>query len=222
MFGRGPAVIQQVPGGAAPSQPPGTGVGIPQVAGTPSKRACWSICTTGVRVTRPPVACPPDYALTADGQCCLRSQMTDSGICCPAGQRPDARRQACVPVSPPLVTVPRRVTPEVERHREREPEVRHPCPSGQHWDERRNRCVPTPTVHECPSGRHWDDRRHRCVPDVERHECPAGQHWNGRRCVGERHPRENHKSRENHRRELRSHDKQRDRSSERRHPRSHD
>jgi hypothetical protein len=176
---------QAMPGpGAATTVQPGVAAGTtaqPQrqaaaeIAGllaTPSRRACWTIQVVGERPAT--VSCPTNYVATVDGQCCLRSQMTDRGVCCPAGQRPDARRQTCVPVSAPVVTVP--TPPEIERH---------PCPSGQRWNDRRHRCVPAPTVRECPVGQHWDDRRHRCVSAPTVRECPAGQHWDDRRhrCV---------------------------------------
>ncbi|KAB2885027.1 MAG: hypothetical protein F9K38_03225 [Pseudorhodoplanes sp.] len=77
-------------------------VGTDRFGRTSSRQACHTI---RVMPRTPPAvtACPANYVQTRSGQCCLASQMTTSGVCCPRGQRPDALRQACVPTVPPAV-----------------------------------------------------------------------------------------------------------------------
>jgi hypothetical protein len=58
------------------------------------------------------VACPSGHVRLASGACCPASQATVGGQCCPPGQRPDSRRQRCIPapgIAPPLApaTCPR-------------------------------------------------------------------------------------------------------------------
>ena len=164
MPGPGPAVIEQ-PGEARrmpspPQREQRTAAGVV----TPSKQACWTIRVVG----KAPIACPPNYVATANGQCCLRDQITAGGVCCPAGQRPDSRRRSCVAitsVTPSIIEVP---PPE------------RPCALGRHWDGRR--CVPD-LVGPCPPGQHRAGRQ--CVPDRVI-SCPPGQHRVGRRCVPDR------------------------------------
>jgi hypothetical protein len=137
------------------------GVGTDQFGRSSSRKACWTIRVLG----RPPApACPPNYVATPDGQCCRESQMTRNGVCCPAGQKPDRRRQACVPVSPPVV-VPPIVTPP--------PGVQ--CPPGTHRVGRR--CVRN--VITCPPRTHQVGRR--CVRNVI--VCPPGTRRVRNRCV---------------------------------------
>ena len=82
-------------------------VGTDRFGRTSSRQACHTI---RVMPRTPPAvtACPANYVQTLSGQCCLATQMTTSGVCCPRGQRPDARRQACVPIvpTPPVIIVP--------------------------------------------------------------------------------------------------------------------
>lgn len=167
------------------------GVGTDQFGRTSSLQACHTITV----MARTP-ACPPDYVQMPSGQCCLASQMA-GGVCCPAGQRPDARRQACVAVTPPTFIVPPvLVPPRVRdcprgRYWDGEQCVRR-CPTGMHIEGRRcvpnvacpagthmvrGKCVPAPSA--CPDGTHRVGMR--CVPDVV--ACPAGTHRVGKRCV---------------------------------------
>ena len=164
--GPGRTVIEQLRDTGKATPPPSrsvAGAGTDQFGRTTSRKACWTIRVLA-RPSTP--TCPPNYVATSGGQCCLKSQMTRSGVCCPAGQRPDRRRQTCVPVRPPAVVIPPPVvTPP--------PGVR--CPPGQHL--RRGRCVPDNIG--CPRGSHLVGRR--CVPNIVR--CPPGTHRVGRHCL---------------------------------------
>lgn len=56
-----------------------------------------------------PASCFAGYVRLPSGACCRESQATASGVCCPAGQRPDANRRSCVPATPPAHVTPPRV-----------------------------------------------------------------------------------------------------------------
>jgi hypothetical protein len=152
---------------------------------TSSRQACHTI---RVMPRTPPVVttCPPNYAATRDGQCCLMSQMTATGLCCPIGQQPDARRQVCVPITPipPAAIVPPPTIavcpPDFVRLRSGMCCPRSQvttrgvcCPTGQTPDVRRRTCVPvtpdrpivTPVLPICTGGKVLIDNR--C-------ECPRG------------------------------------------------
>jgi hypothetical protein len=157
---------------------------------TPSKRACWTIRI----VDKVPAAptCARDYAPTAEGQCCMRSQLTAGGVCCPAGQRPDARRSACVAVCAgdrvwtgstcacPQGSVERRgrcvslVTPVIPQRACAPGETGvwpHCCPPGRYWNGRQ--CVHQPTtLPSCPAG--TTGKYPDCQPIVVREPCPSG------------------------------------------------
>jgi hypothetical protein len=166
LSGPGPAVIEQPDQSrkALTPQQREQGGTAEQLGGIPSKRTCWTIQVVG---KQPTPSCAPNYLPTADGRCCLSSQLTADGVCCPANQLPDARRRTCVPVTPPaLIGVPGIIVA---------PPPEQPCPPRRHWDGRQ--CVPD--VVPCPPRRHWDGRQ--CVPDVV--PCPPRHHWDGRRCV---------------------------------------
>jgi hypothetical protein len=83
-----------------------------------------------------PNACFPGYTKLPNGQCCLTSQMTAGGVCCPSGQMPDSSRRSCVPIGPP------------------------PCGPDEVRD-RRGRCVTTGRPSCGPD--EVRDRRGRCV-----------------------------------------------------------
>jgi hypothetical protein len=181
------------PGAAAgaPGQPPRQpSVEARQSLATPNKQTCWTIRVVGRTPIQP--SCPPNYVPTADGQCCLRNQITAGGVCCPAGQRPDSDRRTCIVITPFVPVVPRVIeVPKPERpcppgqHRVGSrcvPEVRErPCPPGQHRVG--SRCVPEVRERPCPPGQHRVGRR--CVPEVRERPCPPGQHRVGSRCVPE-------------------------------------
>ena len=161
--GPGRTVIEQLRDTGKVTPPPSRaveGVGTDQFGRTSSRKACWTIRVIG----RPP-ACPPNYVRLPSGQCCLENQMA-GGQCCPVGQRPDPRRQACVPVSPPPVVIPPPIMP---------PPVVRECPRGRYWDGAQ-------CVHRCPRGTHTEGRR--CVPNLV---CAPGTHMERGRCVPERH-----------------------------------
>jgi len=168
MPGPGPAVIERLSAtgkAQAPPQRPVAGVGTDQFGRTTGKKACWTIRVAG----KPPApACPPNYVATAGGQCCLRSQMTSDGVCCPLGQMPDPNRRTCVSTTPQCRTGQhwngRRCVSTTPQ-----------CRTGQHWNG--ERCVST--TPRCPTGRHWNGER--CVSTTP--QCRTGQHWNGERCV---------------------------------------
>jgi hypothetical protein len=44
-----------------------------------------------------PGGCFAGYVKLPNGSCCLASQATSGGQCCPAGQKPDADKRKCVP-----------------------------------------------------------------------------------------------------------------------------
>jgi hypothetical protein len=156
MAGPGPAVIEQprdIGRAPSPAQRPADGAAIDQVGRTPSQQTCWTIRIVGKPPTAPPVACPANYVATADNQCCLASQATVRGQCCPRGQTPDARRQACVPITPPPPTCVRGftllpsgccLTSQVAGNR--------CCPVGQMPDARRQACVPFRQPEPCSRG----------------------------------------------------------------------
>ncbi|MBR1089696.1 hypothetical protein JQ621_19715 [Bradyrhizobium manausense] len=93
------------------------------VGGAPAAAACF--CPTGqsfdgqkcVAGSEPASGCFPGYVHLQGGGCCLASQATLDGVCCPPGQHPDANRRACVGVeqpihiTPPSVKVPPVVVP---------------------------------------------------------------------------------------------------------------
>jgi hypothetical protein len=165
---------------------------------TPSRQACWTIPVLG-RTTQP--TCARNYVPTRDGQCCLASQMTKRGVCCPAGQRPDARGEQCVGQFVPVI--PQRETCGPDQTGV----WPNCCPIGQYWDGKRcitpppRQCPPdsigTPpecrcrppligipgscVERPCPLGQHRV--RGTCVPDIGIVTCPAGQHPVGRICV---------------------------------------
>jgi len=170
MTGRSPAATADQPPGEARKAPTPQRQAQRETTGgvvTPSKKACWTILIEGKTPVTP--SCPPNYAATADGQCCLSAQITSGGVCCPAGQRPDAQRAACVAA----------------------------CPAGRVWNgaacacppgatERRGRCVgrkftpslpvpPLPVIERqaCPPGTvgRWQPN---CRPIVVREPCPPG------------------------------------------------
>jgi hypothetical protein len=212
MPGRGPATIvqpdefrraqatylrQDAPAGTSDTVRPGS----------TSRQACWSIVLlpeTPATTPTPPtflVSCAAGYVATADGQCCLSRQMTRSGICCPAGQRPNPDGRTCSPrcpeghvwtgnacacppgtvdirgrcVSPPTPPPPIICTGGkvlVGRHCE--------CPPG--TVERRGQCIgrtPPPPLPPCTGGRIRVDER--CV-------CPEGTFERRGQCVPRREP----------------------------------
>ena len=67
--------------------------------------------------TQPASGCFPGYVHLQGGGCCLASQATLDGVCCPPGQHPDANRRTCVGatplphIAPPIVTGPPVVVP---------------------------------------------------------------------------------------------------------------
>jgi hypothetical protein len=203
LTGPGPVTILQ-PGGAA-----GTGTQAQQpssdltrLLGPPTRQACWTIQILGR--TPPQLGCAPNYVQTPDGQCCLARQMTKRGVCCPAGQRPDARGEQCVGELVPLVPLTRTCGPDQTGV------WPNCCPLGSYWDGRR--CVP-PSTRECPPDsvgtppncrcreplvgtpgnctrpglRPCPPAHHRvgpnCVPDLVITPCPPGKHRVGRTCV---------------------------------------
>ena len=192
--GPGPVVTEQLRDTGKVLPPPSRpvdGVGTDQFGRTSSKQACWTI---QVIPRSPPAvpACPPNYVATPDGQCCLASQATTGGQCCPPGQKPDARRQRCVAITPvtpllPGIIEPPRRPAVCERGfirlssgeccpRKQVTTGGQCCPPGQRPDSRRRNCVtvaPPPTV---------------VVPGVivapkPQRICPARTYWNGRKCV---------------------------------------
>ncbi len=66
---------------------------------------------------QPASGCFPGYVHQPGGGCCLASQTTLDGVCCPPGQHPDASRHSCIGVAPlphiapPAVTGPPVVVP---------------------------------------------------------------------------------------------------------------
>jgi hypothetical protein len=198
LAGPGRVTILQ-PGAAAgtgtQAQPPSTD--LTRLLGPPSRQACWTIQVLGRTPTQP--GCAANYVATPDGQCCLARQMTKRGVCCPAGQRPDARGEQCVGELVPLVPLTRSCGPDQTGT------WPNCCPLGSYWDGRR--CVPpsgrecppdsvgtppncrcreplvgTPgncTQRVCPEGTFgiWP----RCRPAPE--PCPPGKHRVGRTCV---------------------------------------
>ncbi len=168
----GPGRLTAAVPGEAPGpsgRPAASGVDVGRRLATTTKPACWTIRVVGRTPAAP--ACPPNYVSTANGQCCLRAQMTTTGVCCPAGQTPDAHRRTCIAKTPraPIVV------PGIIQAR---PPERY-CAPGSHWDGRR--CVPDIEERVCPSGQHRVGKR--CVPDIEERGCPSGQHLVGKRCV---------------------------------------
>jgi hypothetical protein len=175
--GPGRTVIEQLrdTGKATPlPQTLNDGVGTDQFGRTSSRQACHTITV----IPRTP-ACPANYVQLPSGQCCVASQMAGEQ-CCPVGQKPDARRQTCVPVSPPTVVIPPVFVP---------PLVVRECPRGRYWDGRQcvrrcpagmhaegRHCVPNVA---CPAGTHME--RGKCVPDIV--QCPSGTHRVGNRCM---------------------------------------
>jgi hypothetical protein len=166
--GRGPATIAQTAEAikalatqqALPTQQR-TADGPATLRTTRRMQVCWTIRIVGKPPTPP--TCPPNYAATADGQCCLRNQMTSGSVCCPSGQRPDARRAICVPVC----TGDRIWTG-----------TGCACPPG--TIERRGECIRETVVPPVPP------IVRTCGPDqtgVWPNCCPLGRYWNGRRCV---------------------------------------
>jgi hypothetical protein len=181
MASGGPAVIEQ-PGGSRIAPPgqqrPGVGANIQRPGVTPSKRSCWTIRL----VPKPPTAhapvCPPNYIATARGQCCLASQATEGGQCCPRGQIPDARRQTCVPVTPPRPECVRGYTLLSSGQCCLSSQVAGDrcCPVGQIPDARRRACVAVGGVtpgQPCPRGQ--INASGRC--------CPPGQRPEGSGCI---------------------------------------
>jgi hypothetical protein len=193
--GRGPATTMQsddprlkligaLQGGRQASD---TAAGTPDQLGQTTRKACWSIVLLPATDT---AACAPGYTRTNDGQCCLARQMTASGVCCPAGQKPDARRAACVTPDVPTYGFTPVITGSDTRT----------CPPGQRLDRRRNICVSvcspdrmwTGSACGCPPG--TIEKRGRCI-SVDRpscgpnqtgtwpHCCPIGLSWDGRRCM---------------------------------------
>jgi hypothetical protein len=162
--GRGRAVTVR-PGAEQPGAPsrPETQRTTPEGVPTPCAQACWTIRIVGRTPPPPPPppACAPNYVPTGDGQCCLRSQMTAGGVCCPAGQRPDARRSACISTCP---------SDHIWTG------VACACPPG--TVERRGQCVreivPPPPPPTCGPGQ----------TGVWPNCCRLGTYWDGRRCIG--------------------------------------
>jgi hypothetical protein len=188
MASRTPAAPVEQPGGEARKAPPQREAQRDTTGGvvTPSKKVCWTI-----RIVGKTPACSPNYAATADGQCCLSAQITTGGVCCPAGQRPDAQRSACVPVCsggrvwngvtcacPPGATERRgqcigKVTPSLPEPRVPPPVIeRQPCPPGTIGKWQPN-CRPIVERQPCPPGTvgKWQPN---CRPIVERQPCPPG------------------------------------------------
>lgn len=209
--GPGRTLIDQLRDVGRASPPPQAmidGVGTDQFGRTSSRQACHTI---RVLPRTPPAApaCPPNYVPTREGQCCLATQMTATGMCCPAGQWPDAQRQACVPATgrPPAVVVPPPVVttcpPGLIRLRSGECCLRGQmtkrgacCPPGQRPDRRGLTCVPVASVLPqctagkvrvenrcvCPPG--TIEKRGRCAPiGVTPQLCPPGSKRVGQRCV---------------------------------------
>ena len=147
--------------------------GIEQLASKRTKQACATITV----MARLP-ACPAGYVKTADGQCCLASQMTTQGVCCPPGQNPDARRLTCVPAKTP--NVPTFVPPPTPAA----------CPPGT-LRTRSGECCPRSQMTTrgvcCPSGQKPDSRRRLCVPVATTPpptpQCTGGKVLVGNSCV---------------------------------------
>ncbi|TLG74091.1 hypothetical protein [Methylocystis sp. B8] len=191
MTGRSPASAIEQSGGEARKAPTPQREAQQETGGgvvTPTKQACWTIRIAGKTPTAP--VCPPNYASTADGQCCLSSQITTGGACCPAGQQPDAQKSTCVGVCtggrvwngaacacPPGTTERRgkcvgKITPALP-----EPHVppvieRQPCPPGTIGKWQPN-CQPIVVRQPCPPGTigKWQPN---CRPIVVRQPCPPG------------------------------------------------
>jgi hypothetical protein len=221
MPGRGPATIVQPDEfrraqAAYLRQDAPAGTGDTVRPGSTSRQACWSIVLLPETPAPPPppaflVSCAAGYVATADGQCCLARQMTRSGICCPAGQRPNPDGRTCSPrcpegriwtgnacacppgmvdlrgqclTPPPACTGGKVMIDGACR-----------CPEGTY--ERRGRCVPRrepPLTITCPEGTYR--RGGRCIPLVTppptSRLCPEGTYRRGGRCVPTRPPRPPH------------------------------
>ncbi|MCG2630294.1 hypothetical protein L6654_27055 [Bradyrhizobium sp. WYCCWR 13023] len=107
--------VQKANGQCCPSSP-----GIVAAGAAP---ACF--CPTGqtfdgqkcVGGSQAATGCFPGYTQLPGGGCCLASQATLDGVCCPPGQHPDANRRACVGtaplphVAPPIIRAPPVVVP---------------------------------------------------------------------------------------------------------------
>jgi hypothetical protein len=178
--GPGPAVIDKrlrATGkkARAPPRQSVAGVGTDQFGRTTSKKACWTIRVVGKPAAS---ACPPNYVATPNGQCCIAGQVTTSGQCCPRGQIPDARRQTCVPVTPPRPECVRGYTLLSSGQCCLSSQVAGDrcCPVGQIPDARRRACVAVGGVtpgQPCPRGQ--INASGRC--------CPPGQRPEGSGCI---------------------------------------
>jgi hypothetical protein len=161
--------------------------GIEQLTDKRTKQACATITV----LARPP-ACAPGYAKTADGQCCLASQMTTQGVCCLPGTRPDSRRRTCVAVTPetPVVAPP----PAIPQCTGGKVLVDNRCVCPPGTTERRGACVRVPATPRCTGGKVLVDNRCICPPGTtERRglcvrvpatpQCTGGKVLVGNRCI---------------------------------------
>ncbi|NWG26159.1 MAG: DUF11 domain-containing protein [Pseudorhodoplanes sp.] len=154
---------------------PGTAADIEQVATRRLSRACVTtrILVPDEAATRP--ACAPGYVATADGRCCLATQMTVTGVCCPQGRKPDARRQTCIPAAPdqPAAVPPPAPPPVVA------------CPAGTVRAANGACCPPSQMTTRgvcCPPGQRPDSRRRACIPVAK--ETPAIRPPAPPKCTG--------------------------------------
>jgi hypothetical protein len=199
--------VRDVGRATPPPQQPSEGVGTDRFSRISARQVCWTIRIPARQRSPEAPACATGYLPTADGQCCLASQMTVRGQCCPIGQRPDPRKQTCVAVAPPTFTpptfappaVPGRCGPDFVRLPSGECCPRSQmttrgvcCPPGTVPDARRRTCVrterPEPPVvappaieRPCPEG--WSRVRGRCVPPAVERPCPRGWSRVDGRCV---------------------------------------
>ncbi len=179
LAGPGPVTtLQSTAAGAAAGQQLQPSTDLTRLLGPPSRQACWTIQILGR--TPPQLGCAPNYVPTRDGQCCLASQMTKRGVCCPAGQRPDASGEQCVGQFVPLIPV----QPICDPSRRLANGVC--CPAGTTPNNRQLTCDPVTPPPEtcvrsqrlvtgecCTAGTQPDAARKTCVSVTP--SCDAGQ-----------------------------------------------
>jgi hypothetical protein len=102
--------VNAATGQCCPAQP--SAVGVVACSCPPGQTMVDGKCEFAAPPSKPstsvtgPNECFAGYVPLPNGSCCLASQATEGGQCCPAGQKPDADKRKCVPAGGGATFVP--------------------------------------------------------------------------------------------------------------------